>query len=468
MAKILIIDDDENLCGMLADLISSMGHEAAWALSLGEGTKSAEKNLFDVVFLDVNLPDGSGLDILPRLRKTASSPEVIIITGAGDPDGAETAIKNGAWDYVQKPVSPKNLILALNRVCQYREELKKIKKPVKALRLDGIVGNSLRMKRFMDALEQAADSEANILISGETGTGKELFARAIHLNSRRSNENFVVVDCAALPETLIESALFGHEKGAFTGAVWDHMGLVKQADGGTLFLDEVGELPLFLQKTFLRVLQERRFRPVGSKKEITSDFRLVAATSRDLEKMAGQNAFRIDLLYRLCAIPLNLPPLRERPEDIGALVMYYVNKITRGYGMETKSLSPDFLEILQAYPWPGNVRELVNTIERVVAATPNEHILFSKHLPSRIRIPVARESVEKKVNFSETDISVQPQTDMGNLPEIGTYLDNARQKYLEDLMSRTNGNMKEACRISGLSRSGLYQQLNKFNISPLK
>jgi two-component system, NtrC family, response regulator len=461
MAKILIIDDDEDLCRMLADLVGSMGHEAAWAVTLKAGLEKAGKTEFDVVFLDVNLPDGSGLDILLKLRQLTSSPEVIIVTGAGDPDGAETAIRNGAWDYVQKPLTPKTLILPLSRVCQYRDELKNNEKPVRALRLDGIVGDSRLLKGCMDGLAQAANSDANILITGETGTGKELFARAIHLNSRREKRNFVVVDCAALPDALIESTLFGHEKGAFTDAARDHTGLVKQADGGTLFLDEVGELPLSLQKSFLRVLQEKRFRPVGGKKEIDSDFRLVAATNRNLNEMVDKQQFRKDLLYRLCAIPLVLPPLRDRIGDINALVMHYVNKISRGYGLEMKGVSPDFLETLTAYPWPGNVRELVNTIERVIAETRDAAILFSKHLPSNIRIQVARDAVNKK---SHSPAVRTPDQSPENLPLMKAHLDKARQDYLEKLMIRVTGNIKEACRISGLSRSGLYQQLGKYEI----
>ena len=468
MANILIIDDDVEICRMLADLVSSMTHEAEWSLTLKEGLDKAHQKAFDVIFLDVNLPDGNGLKALPHLRKSSSSPEVVIITGAGDADGAELSIKSGAWDYIQKPISPKAIVLPLKRVCQYRDELRRSKQPVKALQLEGIVGNSPFMKECMDALAQAASCDANILISGETGTGKELFARAIHYNSCRLEKNFVVVDCAALPETLIESTLFGHEKGAFTGADRMQMGLVKQADGGTLFLDEVGELPLRLQKSFLRVLQERRFRPVGAKSEVASDFRLVAATNRNLEDMVEEGRFRKDLLYRICSIPIHLPPLRERLGDISSLVIYHLEKMRGRQGGEIKGISPDFLETLRAYQWPGNVRELVNTLERLLAKTGQEHTLFSKHLPLEIRIPAARASVEDRIETHRPHPFKQSPVEGGVLPNLKTFLDESRKTYLENLMSLTNGDIKKACRISGLSRSGLYQQLAKFQIPASK
>ena len=468
MAKILIIDDDEEMCRMLSDLVASMAHEAMWSLTLEDGLKKSMSQEFDVIFLDVNLPDGNGLEALPQLRQAPASPEVVIITGVGDPDGAEIAIKNGAWDYVQKPISPKRFILPLKRVCQYKDELKKVKQPIKALKLDGIVGNSLPMKACIDVLAQAANCDANILITGETGTGKELFARAIHYNSNRWEKNFVVVDCAALPETLIESTLFGHEKGAFTGADRAQTGVVKQADGGTLFLDEVGELPLRLQKNFLRVLQERRFRPVGGKTEIFSNFRLVAATNRHLDDMVEEGQFRKDLLYRLCSIPLDLPPLRERKEDINALVMYYLNKIRERHGGQIKGISPEFLESLRAYHWPGNIRELVNILEQVLAKTTREHTLFSKHLPAEIRIPLARASVVTDTGESDQRAPIKPLIENGPPLSLKQFLDMHRKAYLENLISRTHGNAKEACRISGLSRSSLYQQLKKFNIPASK
>ncbi len=469
MAHVLIIDDDEMMCDMLSTMVSHMGHEVTCANTLQDGLQESSSRDFDVVFLDVQMPDGSGLDVLPSIRETPSSPEVIIITGFGDPDGAELAIKNGAWDYIEKPSSIKAMTLPLVRALQYREE-KQARKPPIALNREGIVGNSPQMRACIDLVAQAANSDANVLITGETGTGKELFAYAIHNNSPRADKNFVVVDCAALPENLVESMLFGHERGAFTGADRAQDGLIKQADGGTLFLDEVGELPLSTQSSFLRVLQERRFRPIGGKQEIESNFRLVVATNRDLEGMVTQGQFRKELLFRLRSFTVELPPLREHPDDIKELVLYYTAQICERYGTETKGFSPEFFEALFSYDWPGNIRELVNTMERTIAAARQAPILFPKHLPPHIRIDVARASITKETKGTSTrDSSERSSGSLETLPNLRDFRENviseAEQNYLQDLMSLTRGNIKEACNISGLSRPRLYALLKKYHIS---
>jgi two-component system NtrC family response regulator len=468
MANILIIDDDEMLCDMMTTMVSQMGHSATFANTLKDGLKKASSEEFDVVFLDVRMPDGNGLDILPAIRETFSSPEVIIITGFGDPDGAELAIKNGAWDYIEKPSSIKAMTLPFIRALQYREE-KKTRKPPVALKREGIIGSSSKMRTCIDLLAQAAKSDANVLITGETGTGKELFAWAIHNNSHRANKNFVVVDCAALPETLVESMLFGYEKGAFTGADKTQDGLILQADGGTLFLDEVGELPLSIQSAFLRVLQEHRFRPISGKGEIESDFRLVAATNRDLDQMVKQGLFRKELLFRIQSFTIELPPLREYPEDIKEIAIYHMAKICERYGTGTKGFSPEFLEALTSYDWPGNVRELVNTLERAIAAARQDPILFPKHLPTHIRIQVARASIGKGTS-SKGGLRGSAAT-FEVLPNLRDFreaaISEAEQRYLHDLMSVTGGNIKEACQISGLSRPRLYALLKKHNLSRL-
>ena len=262
MIKVLIVDDDIMLCKMLRTLIEDMRYKVVVSNTLHDGLDMIARESFDVVFLDVQLPDGIGLDAVPVIRESSDAPEVIIMTGAGDPDGAELAITSGAWDYIEKPSSMKQMILPLMRAVQYREGRMATSIPV-LLKRDRIVGSGQSLMASLEKLAQAAMSNANVLISGETGSGKELFAHSIHENSTRAANIFVVVDCAALPETLVESILFGHVKGAFSGADNTSKGLIKQADGGTLFLDEVGELSLSMQKSFLRVLQEHSFRPVG-------------------------------------------------------------------------------------------------------------------------------------------------------------------------------------------------------------
>jgi two-component system NtrC family response regulator len=463
MANVLIIDDDKLICETIGNLVRRMGHHSTCSYTLQDGLEKASSELADVVFLDVRLPDGNGLEVLPRIQAAPSLPEVIIMTGYGDPDGAELAIKHGAWDYIEKPSTMDAMMLPLARALQYREE-KKTSKATMILKREGIIGNSPKIKACLDLLAQVASSNANVLLTGETGTGKELFAVAIHKNSPRVNKNFVVVDCAALPENLVESILFGHEKGAYTGADKARDGLVLQADDGTLFLDEVGELPLSVQKSFLRVLQERKFRPVGGKEEIESDFRLIAASNRNLDDMVRQGKFREDLLFRLRSFSIGLPPLRELPEDIKGLVTYYTEVLCERYEIEPKDFSPEFFDVLTSYPWPGNVRELINALERALVNGRYERILFPKHLPTHIRAQIARSSVSEK---ETAEIKMTPSSRI--FPKIQALREKAiakvEEQYLRDLISFTQGDIKEACQISGLSRSRLYLLLKKYNVS---
>jgi two-component system NtrC family response regulator len=467
MAKVLIIDDEKDLCEILSDIISKLGHQADVAYSLSEGRKKSRRKSYDVVFLDVRLPDGNGLDAMPDIKKMATQPEIIIMTGYADPDGAEIAIKNGAWDYLQKPISPKQIILPLRRVLQYRDDLRKSLKKMESLKLNGIIGNSPRMKKCYEALAQAADSAANVLITGETGTGKELFARAVHINSARSKKPFVVVDCASLPKTIVESVLFGNVKGAYTGADKDRDGLIKTAHKGVLFLDEIGELPLPTQKAFLRVVQEHRFTPVGSNKEMPSDFRLVAATNHDLVEMAKKGLFREDLLFRLRSITIDIPPLREHMEDLKDLVAHFTKQICKTGKLPVKKLSDDCLDMLGAYDWPGNVRELINTLEAAISGARNEPVLFAKHLPQDIRIKVTRNAINKTQKISSKPAGAKKPAPP-SYPKFNEYRDSvladAEKKYFIRLMETTRGDIPQACKISGLGRTRLYALLRKHGV----
>jgi len=478
MGKVLIIDDDEMRCRAISTLIKRMGHDVTCALTLSHGLDRVLAEEFDVVFLDVLMPDGSGLDLLPKIKEMSSKTEVIIVTASGDSGSAEVAIRNGAWDYIEKTPSIKDMTLPLTRALQYRQE-KQSKTPPVALKRERIIGNSPKMKICFDLLAQAAVSNANVLITGETGTGKELFARAIHFNSPRTNDNiiahaildkgsrtdrnFVVVDCTALPQTLVESVLFGHEKGAFTGADKYRKGLIEQADGGTLFLDEIGELPLANQRAFLRVLQEHRFRPVGGKKEKKSDFRLIAATNRNLDQMAEKGDFRKDLLYRLRSLVIELPPLRERREDIKDLIRFHAARLCNRYGIETKGISPDFFEKLLPYDWPGNVREMVNMLDGSLAVAGDGPTLFSQHLPMRLRIQMAHGSVVKK--YRDQISSEGSAKSAEAFPKLQDFRQSSEIKYFQDLSLHTEGDVKKACQVSGLSRSRLYELLAKYSIS---
>jgi two-component system NtrC family response regulator len=481
MANILIVDDDKMLCDALACRIASIGHQVSHSYTLADALEKVRSQDIDVVYLDVGMPDGNGLEALEIIRNIVVPPEVIIMTGKGDADGAELAINSGAWAYIEKPFSLNEMILPLTRAIKYREAVN-IRKPKRALERDGIVGRSAAMMSCLDNAAQAADSSANVLITGETGTGKELLAWAIHRNSSMSGKNFVVVDCASLTDTLVESMLFGHEKGAYTGADKASEGLVKQADGGTLFLDEVGELPMAIQKGFLRVLQERRFRPLGSNHEVESNFRLITATNRNLDEMIQQGVFRNELLYRLRSFTIEIPPLRKRPEDIVELVGYYMAKLSERYGIPLKEFSPDVLEAFVRYEWPGNVRELVLTLDRIIAVAKDEATVFLKHLPTNIRIKVAQTALGRQQKEMETVITdgsnddsassgygCPPGSTEPNFPSLHAVRDRALNKaekeYLKNLLSFSGHKIANAARISGLSRSRLYELLRRHGMS---
>jgi two-component system, NtrC family, response regulator len=469
MADVLIIDDEEGILQVLSEMVTALGHHAICARDLDGGLNEARARDFDIVFLDVRLPDGNGLDILPLIRETPSVPEVIIMTGAGDPAGAELAIKNGAWDYLEKPASINEMSLPLIRALQYREEKSKEKSRV-AVRREDIVGSSPSMERCLDFVARAAGSDASVLITGETGTGKELFANAIHTNSTRCDRSFVVVDCAALPETLVESTLFGHKKGAFTGADRDQEGLIKQADGGTLFLDEVGELPLGVQKAFLRVLQEHCFRSVGGREMTMSDFRLIAATNRDLDKMAEEGGFRKDLLFRMRSLTLELPPLREHSQDIRDICIHHMTRICEHYAIATKGFCPGFFDTLEAYEWPGNVRELISTIHGLIAMKRTAATLFGRDLPAHIRIKKIRAAMGDKSGHRSS--AVDPKREPVPASSLGAFRDfrkavvsDAEKTYLESIVSHSRRDLKEACSISGLSQSRFYELMQKHGLS---
>lgn len=473
VARILVIDDDRAMCRFLSDLGKRLGHEISSVLTCREALVETQSKPFEVVFLDINLPDGDGLDLLPHIRDMPSNPDVIIISGEGEPDGAETALRNGAWDYIQKPSSIDAIKLSLARVLAFRErrEAQRLSvehdKGVKSLKRGGIIGESPKMRACLDLLAQAASSRANVIIFGETGTGKELFAWAIHENSPRAGNPFVVLDCAALTETLVESMLFGHERGAFTGANIRQDGMIRQAHGGTLLLDEIGELPLNVQKSFLRVLQERRFRPLGGKEEISSDFRLIAATNRDLEQMVQEKQFRKDLFFRLRSLTIELPPLRQRLEDIKDLAIHLTARHCELYGVDTKGLSTEFLNALLRYDWPGNVRELVHTMESSLIASGSEPVLYPDHLPIHLRIHLTRKSlVQPSANGDDSRMREDLPTELPTLHDFReAALTRVEKDYLQQLLALAGGDMKRTCEMAGLSRSQLYSLLKKHGMS---
>ncbi len=459
--RVLIVDDDAMLCDALAVAVRQMGYEPDMAGSLQEGLTKARAEDYDVVVLDVLLPDGSGLDNLSKFQACASAPEVIILTGACDADGAELAIRSGAWGYIAKPPTLSKIRLPIQRAIEHHQGRQKVL-PL-GLKRSGIIGDSRAVQTCLDLVAQAAASMAATLITGDTGTGKELFARAIHDNSARASAPFVVVDCAALPDKLVESELFGYERGAFTGADRRFEGLIRQAHNGTLFLDEIGELPLAVQKAFLRVLQDGRFRPVGGAKEVASDFRLVVATNRDLDALVAAGAFRQDLLFRVRSMTVTLPRLAERAGDIALLCRHFVARQSRLRGAPEKRISPDYMEAMELYSWPGNVREMIHAVEHSLAAGMNDPVLVPAHLPTNIRVSLARSALPTHARQGGTLAAANAEL----LPLRQVRLQAVCQvesRYLKELLSATAGDMGKACALSGLSRPRLYALLKKHRV----
>lgn len=464
MANILVIDDDRQVCETLQSLAVRQGHACFSAQTLGSGLDLLDQGEIDVVFLDVRLPDGNGLEALGRIRNREMPPDVIVLTGQGDPEGAAVAIQSGVWDYLVKPSPVKQIKETLRRALAHRVE-KKAREEHGALDLRGLIGSSSIMRQSYDRIAQASASESTVLVTGETGTGKELLARVIHRNSPRASRSFVVVDCASLTESLLESILFGHTKGSFTGAARDRIGLVKLADRGTLFLDEIGELPLSAQKIFLRVLQERRFRPVGSSQEEESDFRLISATNRDLERMVKAGDFRQDLYYRINTIQLTLPPLRDREEDIVILAQYHIDRLCQQRNLPSKEMHTDFIDSIKKYEWPGNVRELFNTIEQSFVLSGGEDVLYSQHLPHSVRICVTksllRKGMEEERSTHLHSALCDSEVDFLSLKDFKIAME---REYLAKLLRIYGRDIPKMLSVSGLSRSHLYAMLKKHGL----
>ena len=386
MASILVIHERSDICDLLCPVIEEGGHQCLALPSCVAALDALRAAAFDIVILDIDHTENPDVAI-QSLTRAACRPSVLVLSGGEDEGALERAIRAGAWDVVCTPVTHDELMQALGR-CIFHRRARSAACSGGTLRRDAILGTSSCLERCLDNIAMAAQTSGSVLILGETGTGKELFANAIHENSARSNGNFIVVDCTNIPKTLAESLLFGHERGSFTGAADSREGLFKQADGGTIFLDEIGDLDFDVQKSLLRVLQDRRFRPLSSKREVTSDFRLVAATNCDLKAMVDAGQFRKDLYHRLCARVIKLPPLRERKEDILPIADFHVHKICSELGCKDKEISYELHHALTLHDWPGNVRELINALNAAVHNGFAEARLYPQHLPLDIRARV--------------------------------------------------------------------------------
>jgi two-component system nitrogen regulation response regulator NtrX len=449
MHKILIVDDEVGIRESLSGVLEDEGYATAPAESGEECLKVLRKpHTFDVVLLDVWLPGIDGLETLERIRDLDNPPEVIMISGHGNIETAVRATKLGAYDFLEKPLSIDKSLIAVKNAIESKKlkyENLDLKKQLHAKAV--IVGDSIPMKALRQQIALMAPTNGRVLIYGESGTGKELVAHAIHAQSLRKDETFVEVNCAAIPEDLIESELFGHYKGSFPGAVADKEGKFQKANGGTLFLDEVGDMSLKTQAKVLRTLEEQRLAPLGSDETIMVDARVIASTNKDLEAEISAGNFREDLFYRLNVIPFFVPPLRDRKEDIPLFARHFLKDLAAIYGRRTREITDDAIEVLMRYSWPGNVRELRNVIERIVIMNPMTTRFERKHLPPLVHRDGHRR--EARTEFST--------------------LHQARDAYERDFilkkLDENHGNVTRAAEVLGLERSHLYRKMKALGIA---
>ena len=448
--RILVVDDEpgirQSLCGVLED----EGHEAS-AVASGEAClDELARQSYDLVLLDVWLPGIDGLETLARIQEIpfADRPLVVMISGHGTIETAVRSTKLGAFDFLEKPLTiPKVSIVVKNATEHRRLELENQRLKDSTQSKYSIVGESVPMKALRQQLRLMAGTNGRVLIYGESGTGKELVAHAIHAFSLRSNEPFIEVNCAAIPEELIESELFGHRKGSFTGAIDDKTGKFQKADGGTLFLDEVGDMSLKTQAKVLRSLEEQRFEPVGASQFIQVDVRVIAATNKHLDEEIERGNFREDLFYRLNVIPFYVPALRDRREDIHLLADYFLREFTTAYGRKAKELTPEAYRVLADYHWPGNVRELRNLMERIVIMNPQVRV-DARHIPLN---PARRGAAER------------PADSFASLQEVR---ESAEREYILKKLEETGNNVSRAAELLGLERSNLYRKMKALGIAP--
>jgi two-component system response regulator PilR (NtrC family) len=451
-ARILVVDDERSMQEFLEIFLRGEGYEVTTAGDVAGARSLLENDEFDVVITDIQMPGGSGLDLLHAARDASPDTMVIVITAYASTETAIAAMKDGAYDYLTKPFRVDEIRLVVEKALEKKllsRENRRLRTELRSRsRSRRVIGNSAAMQRVFDLVSQVADSRANVLVTGESGTGKEMIARAIHEMSERRDGPFIVVNCAAIPENLLESELFGHVRGAFTGALHNKEGLFELAHGGTLFLDEVGDLPLALQVKVLRAIQEKSFRRVGGTHDQQVDARIVSATNRRLEEEVLRGRFREDLYYRLNVIEIPLPPLRERKDDIALLVDHFVEKYARELGKDVKGMSDEALAKLLAYRFPGNVRELENVIERAAALT---------------RAPVIQvESLPRPVLERE-----EPEP-APRIPREGVDLDKLMEEYERSLILEAlrpaGGVKKRAAKLLGISFRSLRYRLEKLGI----
>jgi two-component system response regulator PilR (NtrC family) len=453
--KILVVDDEKSMCEFLEIMLKKDGYEVATTTSGEEALDLLDKNLYSMVLTDVKMPGVNGFDVLRKTKEVSPDTVVIMITAYGSPEGAVTAIKEGAYDYVTKPFRVEEVKLTIKKSLErsnlIRENIRLRQAVEERYKFWNLIGKSPKMQRVYELVEKVSQTKANVLITGESGTGKELVAKAIHYNSARKDQSFVTLNCGAIPENLLESELFGHMKGSFTGAIANKRGLLEMAAGGTLFMDEIGELPLPLQVKLLRVIQEREFKRVGGTDDIKVDVRIISASNQDLQQKVAQSSFREDLFYRLNVIQIKLPPLRERKEDIPLLVNHFVRKYSAETGKEIEGVTSEALELLLSYDFAGNVRELENIIERSITLETSPSIT-DRHIRSYLNERMMSKSIPPTLEIPEEGI------------DLNKVVEDLEKAFILKALEHAEGVKKKAAELLGMNFRAMRYKLAKYDL----
>ena len=448
--RVLLVDDDQGFCEIVTRGLADHGYEVVWYTGAEQARKVLRKDHFDVAVVDIELGGPNGLELCTDILAVRPNLPVVVVTAFGSTDSAVGALRAGAYDFIVKPFGLEVLLRALERALSHRalhDEVHRLRQALaESTRFGELIGNSSAIKEVYDLLTRVSDSHATVLLTGESGTGKEVVARALHASGPRSAGPFVAVNCSALPETLLESELFGHARGAFTDARAEHPGLFTQASRGTLFLDEIGEMPLGLQPKILRALQQRTVRRVGGSAEIPFDVRLICATNRDLEQAVADRRFREDLYFRVNVVRIHLPPLRARGNDVLVLAQHFLDQFSAQTGRQFREITPAAAERLLAYPWPGNTRELQNCVERAVAIARSSEIGV-EDLPERIR----------DYRGSHVLVASDDPSELASMEEV-------ERRYIQRVFEAVGRNKTLAARILGFSRKTLYRKLGQYRI----
>jgi DNA-binding NtrC family response regulator len=456
---VLTVDDEQVVCESIRRVLADEGYDVSTSTSSREGLDLLRKEPFDLLLLDIKMPEMDGIEMLRAARDISPETEVLIVTGYATIETAVEAIKLGAFDYLEKPVSPPQLLVATARALE-RKHLVDLTRRLRAEletrhRIGNVICSSPPMRKVMQLVSRVAPTNSTVLITGETGTGKDIIARAIHYNSARKDGPLVVADCASLAESLLESELFGHVRGAFTGAVKDRKGLAETARGGTLFLDEISTISPQIQGSLLRLLQEREIRPVGSDKAVSVDVRLVAATNRDLQELVDAGTFREDLFYRLSVFTIRLPPLRERPEEVPLLAHHFVQRFSEEFSKPIDTITPSAMSVLEAHPWPGNVRELQHAMERAV-------LLADARTIDVDSIPTGGEQSGAVWN----DVPDNAATLADRKQELrASAVDRIERLFVLKALRKASWNVSQAARATGMARPNLHALMRKHGIT---